>query len=165
MTASRAYANAAFEHGKDHHELDTWYTLLNALSGLKHPALHNPRISPKDMLASLTEGLVVSETQKQWLLLIITHRHTHLLSKIAQHFIAQYQDSNNIAPIDITSARPFSTQEQQQLINKMEKKLAKSLIPTFLVDPQILGGIKFSYKGRLIDLSIAKTLHQLSREI
>jgi F-type H+-transporting ATPase subunit delta len=162
---SRAYAQAAFGYARDHQDLESWYALMQQLQHLKHPAFKNPQASPVKLQKIFEEAATLSDAQSHWIRLLATHQHIHLLSRISGEFIKSYQTHQDIHPIKIITARELSTDEQSAIEMQLQQILKKTLLPSFTINSDIIGGVQVEYNGKLIDHSFAKVLNQLHTRI
>lgn len=157
---SRAYAQATFSHATALNALDNWHEKMLLLRDLKHPALKNP-LTSETVISTLTETLMLSEDQTQWLHTLKKDNCLHLLGKIANRFVSLVQDHRRTIPVTLTTARSLTEQEQQQFTQTIAKMFKHEVILSFSIRPEIIGGVQLEHSGKLIDLSYVKVLNQL----
>ena len=158
--ASHAYAQATFNHALTSGELNDWCEKMQLLQDIKHPALKNPFASDA-VIDCLANSLSLSDSQTQWLHSLKKDKCLHLVGKIANHFIKQYQHSQQVTPVILITARRLTEQEQSQFQHKLTDMFKHDINLQFAVNPAIIGGVQLEHSGKLIDLSYAKVINQL----
>ncbi|MCP8352184.1 ATP synthase F1 subunit delta [Candidatus Synchoanobacter obligatus] len=161
---SRAYAKAAFDTALETQALDEWLRLIELLKETAHPALKNPQVAAGDILRIFTEALAPTATQSRWLALLAKHRHIHLLPNICKHFVALAQKKQAITPVTVVTARTPTAAQKKNILAQIERSVPNQIDCSFVVKPEILGGIQIELNGKRIDMSIAATLNQLHTE-
>lgn len=68
-------------------------------------------------------------------------------------------------PATFTTAVPVDPAEQARIVTEVEKALAATLSPTFVVDPEILGGLVVRIQDTVYDQSIATSLNRLGHSL
>jgi len=64
-----------------------------------------------------------------------------------------------------TTAVPLDAAEQQRIVAEVEGALAATLAPTFVVDPEIVGGLVVRIEDTVYDHSVATSLVRLGRSL
>lgn len=64
-----------------------------------------------------------------------------------------------------TTAVPVDPAEQARIVADVEKSLAATLSPTFVVDPAIVGGLVVRIQDTVYDQSVATSLERLGRSL
>lgn len=64
-----------------------------------------------------------------------------------------------------TTAVPIDPAEQARIVADVEKSLAATLSPTFVVDPAIVGGLVVRIQDTVYDQSVATSLERLGRSL
>ena len=67
--------------------------------------------------------------------------------------------------VDVTSALPLSDQEEQKIMQEMQKIIGGECNINFQIDPSILGGLIIKAGDRVIDGSIARQLKSMQKSI
>lgn len=160
---SRAYSKAAFDFALEHQELDAWFSLCLKLKSLSHKAFTNPTLG-SEKLWSVFEDLKPTQGQRNWLDLMIQHKHLRLLPEISRGFITHYHEYLNIVPVHVTTATPLESEAQETLSSKLKKQLNSEVVVDFSINPTLIGGVQFEIHGKLIDHSLALVLKQIHTE-
>lgn len=64
-----------------------------------------------------------------------------------------------------TTAVPVDAAEQARIVAEVEKALAATLSPTFVVDPEIVGGLVVRIQDTVYDQSVATSLERLGHSL
>lgn len=171
-TIARPYAKALFDLADKQHQIESW------LSGLKELAwaVQQPQV------VALVEDTASGSTQKAESLLGLLSDSSVAQNEIFRNFVqvaamekrlpvlpeiyAQYQDlalsRNNAKKAVIYSAFEISDKEQQQqIIEDLEKRLNTRLDAAFETDSSLIGGVKVEVGDQVLDLSVQGKLQKL----
>lgn len=163
LRTSRAYGKAAFDYALENKALKSWYALCESLQGISHKALSNPTLTADDLWPVFKE-LDLSEAQTEWLELMMTQHHLKLLPQAAQYFIEHYQKHEGITPVRVITAHDLKATQKTTLTKSLKKQLKTDVVVEFLTNPELIGGVQFEIRDKLIDNSLALTLRQLHSE-
>lgn len=70
-----------------------------------------------------------------------------------------------VAPGTVTTAAALAESEKQSLNAALNAFTGKTLRLTFVVDPKVLGGVRFASGDTLVDNTLAASLHRLKRTL
>lgn len=73
--------------------------------------------------------------------------------------------NNNKIKVKFTTAIDIDEDLRLNLIKKAEEITKKDVLPIFIIDPKILGGVIISYENTVIDGSLKNKLQNLNKEI
>jgi F-type H+-transporting ATPase subunit delta len=97
--------------------------------------------------------------------LLITKGREGFLPEIANAFINQYKEYNNIQVIKLTTAAPISDTMRDSIIGQIKKSAGYEKIEVEeKVDPDLIGGFVLQVGDQLVDASIAYDLKEVSRQ-
>ncbi len=96
-----------------------------------------------------------------FLLLITEKRRENLIFVINDEFYKIYNASHNILPITITTANALDSNLSDTIITKLNEWTEKNVVPTYLVDKSIKGGIKVKIEDWVFDASLKTKLQSL----
>ncbi|WP_181346775.1 F0F1 ATP synthase subunit delta [Thalassobacillus sp. CUG 92003] len=170
---AKRYADALFQLGDEHSQLDQFETELRTLRAVLQDNkkfvtfLKHPRISVDKKKQLISEAFqsfspVIINTLK---LLIDRHRE-EIFPELAEQFIARMNDAKGIAEADVYSVRELGEEEKKQVSTVFAQKLGKkTLLLNNIVDPSLLGGIKLRVGNRIYDGSVSGKLERIERKL
>lgn len=104
----------------------------------------------------------VSETQN-CLKVIIENGRFAEFGEILQEFVHIYHQKNNIIEVEVQSAQNLSAVQMKRLEAILEKNLNKKVLVSYLVKPEIIGGLKVKYGSNMVDDSILGKLNRIEQ--
>jgi F-type H+-transporting ATPase subunit delta len=90
--------------------------------------------------------------------ILAERRLIHLIFKIHESYLADYDEHYGIERVEAISAIPLSIEQLEKLKSKLEKVTGKQIIVTNTIDSSILGGMKLRYGGVQLDGSVKTRL-------
>lgn len=129
--------------------------------------LSNPRI-PISEKNEVLDGIFKNKIHPYLLsiLKILTESgDASLISLCSAEFSKCYYKEKNILLVTAISAVELNDDQKQGIINKLEKKMNKSIILENKVDQTCIGGIRLTYHGNMIDSSIKNRLKKLQNDL
>lgn len=173
LRVARRYASALFRAALNANALQRVSEDLQRLQQMMQASdalrtfLHSPLI-PRDRKKQRLQELFSPEFQPltlQFLALVVEKRRETLLEAICEEFVRLYEAHHGIARATIYSAVPLTPDEQQSLLRKLESSTGKQIIPTFEVDPTLIGGVRVRIGDYQIDGSIRGALERLHEHV
>lgn len=167
-----AYAEAWFEVSADKRAEDIVFEEVNVLlKGIENiDVLWNNMSSPivdETTKLSILEDMVkkakLSKITSDTLNLIASNGRLELLPLILKEFIKLYHLNKGIIDIEVESAISLTPQQESKLQTVLEKKLKKDVAINYLLNPNVLGGLKISFDSYLIDDTVQTKLNQIKR--
>ncbi|SDV48524.1 F0F1 ATP synthase subunit delta [Chitinasiproducens palmae] len=166
-TVARPYAEAAFSVAEKG-DLNVWSDGLRQLAELVRlpevaEASSNPRISRRqiaDLLLTAVKPAPGAELKNFVEMLVDNHR-LALLPEISVQFDALKNSSEGVADAEIRSAFPLEGAALTSLVAALERKFARKLRPTVVVDPSLIGGVSVKVGDELLDTSVRARLAQM----
>ncbi len=171
-TIARNYAEALFELGERSGQTTRYAELIDALAGAVEttPAvqriLMSPRV-PKPAKARLL-GAALRDAPREFVLFLqalVKRRRQQLLREIATAYYALLDLKLNRVRAGVTLARPADEALQRSIAEALSRQLGKEVLPSFSVDPEILGGAIVRVGERIHDGSIRRRLTKLRRHL
>lgn len=166
--AARRYAQAAFDAAKAARAIPSVESDLKAISGIfeSDPKLRNFILSPdiprdRKHLAFDTAFRDANPLTKQLLKVMIDKRRESLMGVMASEFEVLRREYETTIRAVITSALPLSEDEQIRIIVKMGQSLDRKIEPQFKIDPGLVGGVRVTYEGYVLDGSVRGTFRRL----
>ena len=97
---------------------------------------------------------------------LIVDKHRHIL---LPYFVKELQHFLNVAAnqmeAEVTVSLDFDDRLKRHLIQQFETKIQKKIQPTFVKDPDILGGFKIKIENTIFDGSVNNALNKFKRLI
>lgn len=167
------YAKSLLDISKEKGNLDEvksdMTAVLETLSGSKELSnlLANPIVPSKDKKEVLSKVFSnQSETSRNFLLFVTDKGREGVLGEIASRFIKTYDKLKGIARASVTSAIPLNEASMATIKRYLSGALGVDQIELETkIDPSIIGGMLIRYEDKLLDLSIAKELREIRKEI
>ena len=75
----------------------------------------------------------------------------------------RYKEDRGIIDVRITSAMPLSEENKARLKSAIENKTGKSVLPTFIVDESLIGGLRVDTDGMSYEASLSYHLEELRK--
>lgn len=125
--------------------------------------LTTPLIS-KELQIKLVNELKNAGIIKELLNLIkilLEQRHFQYFHEIVKEFQLIYQKKQNIKFVIITTARVLSNEIYDKIHDRIADKFSSNVILFKKINPDLIGGIKIEYDGKIIDNTIKKQLKEL----
>lgn len=171
--ASKRYAEAllslAFEKNALE-EVKADMDLVKATCSESHELdllLHSPIIKADKKMSVLVSVFQnnISELSLSFLKLLAQKGREMLIIQIADAFKEAYRAHKGIVSVEVTSARPLSTDERKEIQAKFSASGYNQIELKEAVDASLIGGLKVRLGDRLIDFTILKQLHNLEKQV
>jgi len=172
--ASR-YARALVDVVMEHHiDGDAARQQLRAMVDVVHDSLElrrvweSPAVPPEQKRAVLDAiaAKVGAVTQiRNFMAVIIDHRRIGMLDDIVRVFESELDSELGFAEVQVSSARPLSPQEQSQVELRVNQISAKRIRATYVVKPELLGGVVVRVGDTIYDGSVRGQLEKMRQEL
>jgi F-type H+-transporting ATPase subunit delta len=172
-TIARNYAETLFDLGERGGQTARYAELMDALAGAVEttPAVQSVLMSPRvpkvekaRLLGAAFQGNVPREFVLFLQALVKRGRQT-LLREIAAEYHTLLDLKLNRVRAGVTLARPADEALQQSIAQALSRQLGKEVLPSFTVDPEILGGAIVRVGERIHDGSVRRRLTKLRRHL
>ncbi len=166
---STALINAAVEENK----VDkTYQDLLFINETIKTNSqlsafLYNPVIRPEDKCDAVKQlfSSHIEKTSLDFILMLIENRRLNVIEEIVNQYSIAYNKHMNIIKPQIISAIELNEEQKNRIINKLETKLNKKIIPEYQVVPDIIGGLIVEIEDKTIDCSIKTKFEVMKKQL
>ena len=165
MTGAQEYGKALFliteEDGKTERVLADIKTAKAVFE--KNPEYANlldtPAL-PKDERVGLVDKAFsgLDESLVNLIKIVAERRIAHLFGKIADEYLALYDESRGIERVEAVTAVALTDAQKKALTEKLGRLTGKTVIVRNTVDRSILGGVKLRYSGVQLDGSVKTRL-------
>ncbi len=170
---SNRYAAALFDLALEKNCIDEYYQdvelVYNVVSSDKEivAVLEHPRISGDDKLNILKNtfsGKISEDVIGFFHVVFRKNRESELLN-ILSAFIKKAEAYKGIAYATVESAEELSQDTLAKIEEKLSKNLSKQVKVEAKVDPELLGGLKISVGGHVIDSTIKSQISKLKKQL
>jgi len=170
---SRRYAKALFALAKDAAAVSPTAEELARLAGLAaepsvSTVLGSPLLSPAhrlDFARTLAHEATASPLLTRFVCLLADHQRLAELPAIHRYFQQLLDQDLGRVRVTIRSASALSAQQQTELVATFATITGKHVVPTIVVDPELLGGVVVEAAGKVYDGSVRTQLARLAKEL
>ena len=129
--------------------------------------LQSRRISPAGKMKILKKVFmdILSDLELELLNHLLEEGHIQLLVAVIKKFGFITQSVKTSLKVSISTAEQMNPEELSNIVRIIEQKLGKKVDAEALVDPEILGGVKFRIGNTIVDGSIATRLQKLGNSL
>lgn len=172
-TIARSYAEALFELGRQHGQLEEFDAALALVTSTleSDPRLRlfldTPKVEPEEKKRVLTEALSgeVAPLVLNFIKVVLDKGRQRIFPQIAREYRALLDESLGRVHADVTLARKPDEGMEREIADQLSEALGKTVVPTIHVDPNIIGGIIVRYGDRVLDGSLRRRLVTLRRHL
>lgn len=172
VTIARNYAEALFALGERSGQTARYAELIDALAGAVEttPAVQGVLMSPRVPKAAKARllGAALSDAPREFVLFLqalVKRGRQQLLRPIAAEYMALLDIKLNRVRAGVTLARPADEALRRSIAEALSRQLGKEVLPSFSVDPEILGGSIVRVGERIHDGSLRRRLTKLRRHL
>jgi len=166
---AKRYAKALFLIGKERNILDD---VSRDLSVYAKALTENqdfcyffdsPEVSRKEKEKKIEElfGKSFTEIFQNFLLIILKKGRQNLLLEVADAFNDELDIHHNRVKANVTSSIELTPEMQKEIQKQLEKQLEKEVILISDVDATLMGGLRITIEGKVIDGSVRGQLHRM----
>jgi F-type H+-transporting ATPase subunit delta len=172
VTIARNYAEALFALGERSGQTARYADLIEAVAGavettpVVQSVLMSPRV-PKAEKARLL-GAALRDVPREFVLFLqalVKRGRQQLLRPIATEYMALLDIKLNRVRAGVTLARAADESLQRSIAQALSRQLGKEVLPSYSVDPEILGGSIVRIGERIHDGSLRRRLTKLRRHL
>jgi len=129
--------------------------------------LQSRRISPAEKMKILKKVFmdILSDLELELLNHLLEEGHIQLLVAVIKKFGFITQSVKTSFKVSISTAEQINPEELLDIVRNIEQKLGKKVDVDTVVDPEILGGVKFRIGNTIVDGSIATRLQKLGNSL
>ena len=129
--------------------------------------LQSRRISPAEKMKILGKVFmdILSGLELELLHHLLEEGHIQLLVAVIKKFGFITQSVKTSLKVSISTAEQINPEGLLDIVRNIEQKLGKKVDADALVDPEILGGVKFRIGNTIVDGSIATRLQKLGNSL
>ena len=129
--------------------------------------LQSRRISPAEKMKILKKVFmdILSDLELELLNHLLEEGHIQLLVAVIKRLSFIAESVKTSLKVSISTAEQMNPEELSNIVRIIEQKLGKKVDAEALVDPEILGGVKFRIGNTIVDGSIATRLQKLGNSL
>lgn len=168
-TIARPYAEAAFSQALDEGALAEWSVFLGNLKlvvadeNMRH-VINNPRLDDQQLSELIIElcGEAVSQSQKNFIKIIVDAERVSLASEIAGHFEQHKAAAEGMSEVDVISAYKLDENQLNTISQAIANRLGKKVDINASEDKDLIGGVIIRAGDAVIDASVKGRLKELT---
>jgi F-type H+-transporting ATPase subunit delta len=171
-TLARPYSKAAFEFAVANGDLEEWSTGLKIAAAVTQQTplikiLTSPNTTTQQKSAAVLDvcGESLSVACQNFITVLSESRRLQLLPRVSQQFHVMKDNHEKVIDVNVTSARKLDTEQQQQLIDVLSKKLERHVNIQVALDKSLLGGVVIRAGDIVIDGSVRGRLAKLAESL
>lgn len=170
---SRRYADALFELALERNRVDEFdeevKTVYGSITEDKEfcSVLNHPQLSGDEkfaMLESVFKGKVSDDILGLFNLVLRKNREAELV-EILSVFTDKVRQYKRITTAYVASAKPLSEKQLKEIKDKLSQNMNKQVNIEAIVEPELIGGVKISVDGLVIDGTIKKQISELKKQL
>lgn len=129
--------------------------------------LETPRVTPDQKKAALQQALGgrAPEMFVRFVMVLTDKRRQALLPEIAAAYRDLVDERMGRVRVQVTISHAPDAALQAEIGNALADRLGKTVIPTFAVDPELLGGMVVRVGDQILDGSVRTRAAQLRRRL
>ena len=171
-TIARNYAEALFELGERSGQTTRYADLIDAVAAAVEstPAVQGVLMSPRVPKAEKARLLAAAlpDVPREFVLFLqalVKRGRQQLLRELADQYHGLLDVKLNRVRAAVTLARPADEALRRAIAEALSRELGKEVLPSFSVDPEILGGTIVRVGERIHDGSIRRRMTKLRRQL
>ena len=176
LIIARNYAETALELARrtgGEAEVDSYGLALEEVAALLRDEprirqfLETPRVTTEERKRAIRASFQgrVPEPLLRFLLVVVEKRRQALLEEIAAEYAVLVDERRGRVRAHVTVARAADPALQKEIVASLEKRLGKTVVPTFHTDPALVGGVLIRVGDQLYDGSIRRRIAGLKRRM
>jgi F-type H+-transporting ATPase subunit delta len=129
--------------------------------------LETPQVRPEQKKEALRQALAgrAPELFVRFVMVLVDKRRQTLLPEIAQAYRALVDQRMGRARVDVAISHAPDEALQAEIQRALEVQLGRTVIPTYRVDPELLGGMVLRLGDEILDSSVRSSAAQLRRRL
>jgi F-type H+-transporting ATPase subunit delta len=173
VTIARNYAEALFALAEKSGRTEAYATLMDAVAGgiaaapSVQAVLMSPKVTKAQKSALLADALQGSAPKEFVLFLqsVIRRGRQGLFDLMATEYLGLLDLKLERVRASVTTARPADEALRQKITARLTEVMGQQVLPHFVADPGILGGIVVRVGDRVFDGSVKRRMAVLRRAL
>jgi F-type H+-transporting ATPase subunit delta len=166
-TIARPYAEALFKAAAPG-ELETLSTQVQSIADVAGNAevrqfADNPKISAEQVFEVITAVVKapLADAAKNLLRAVIDNGRLSAFGAIASHFHELVNARSGVSDATVFSAFEITPAQLSDVMVALEKRFARKLNPSVVIEPSLIGGIRVVVGDEVLDTSVKARLEQM----
>ena len=168
-TVARNYAEVLVTLAQQAKDLDSWGAFMNEVAEActsderLRRFLESPRVTAahKSKIIGAAFGTLLPAKLVKFLQAVVMHRRQHLLTEIAIEYHAQVDTLTGRVHAQVQVAREPDAERKAAIAKQLARITGLEVVPHFVVQPRILGGVVVKIGDTVMDGSVARRLATL----
>jgi F-type H+-transporting ATPase subunit delta len=119
----------------------------------------------RDLIEKLASQMGLSQTTRNFLIVVASHGRLQMLRSIGDAFQAAIDQQRGIAPAEVVSAVELTDEQRSEFEAQVASLTGKKARCAYRVDPAILGGAVLKIGSSVYDGSVAGQLQRLGAKL
>ena len=98
-------------------------------------------------------------------MLLIEANRTDALCEVLNQYEKSYNENNNIVKPIIISAIELNEQQKNKIVEKLQNKMIKTILPEYQINPEIIGGLVIELEDKTIDCSLKTKFENMKKQL
>lgn len=142
--------------------LDTITVDKEILKILTHPDINGE--DKMDILVQAFNDITDDDIMGLFSVIIRKNREKQIVD-ILKIFLEKVKKYNGISDAVVESAIPLSSEKLKIIENKLTNKLNKQVVAKSVVVPELLGGLRISIDGHILDKTVKRQLEDMKKQM
>jgi F-type H+-transporting ATPase subunit delta len=128
----------------------------------------SPAVLPEQkraVLDAIAAKIEAAKPIRNFMAVIIDHRRIGMLSDIVRVFETQLDAQLGFEEMQVSSARPLSTEEQRDVEARVERMTGKKVRASYSSNPELLGGVVVRVGDTIYDGSVRGRLEKMRQDL
>lgn len=141
--------------------------VIDTISGELGSVLENPSVK-KNIKLEIIDDVFAKKTDKKlvnFIKVLVEKDRINLLPEIFEYSSQLYDEANNIKSVEIVSSYELDEETKEKVVDKISKKLNKSIKPKWTVSEDIIAGLVIKYDDTVFDSSLKTRIENLRKDI
>ncbi len=173
IKAAKKYSNALLQTAISENKTEKVYNdiLFAAETINTNNELANFLLSPvvkiedkKDVIKKIF-AVHIDRTTLDFLYLLTDKNRLNALNEIVNRYTNSFNEINNIIKPSIISAVELNDEQKLKVTEKLQSKLMKKIVPEYIINPDIIGGLIIELNDRTIDCSIKAKFENMRKQL
>ena len=166
---SDRYAEALFSLAVENNAIDRYEEqvklVLDVISGDKEimKILTHPDINGEDKMNVLTQAF--KDSVDDDISVIMRKNRENQITGILEIFLEKVKSYKGISDAVVESAVPLSPEKLKVIETKLANKLNKQVVAKSVVVPELLGGLRISIDGHILDKTVKRQLEDMKKQM
>ena len=128
---------------------------------------YSPIISQADKTEIISKlfSVHIEKITLDFLLLLIEANRTDALCEVLNQYEKSYNENNNIVKPIIISAIELNEQQKNKIVEKLQNKMIKTILPEYQINPEIIGGLVIELEDKTIDCSLKTKFENMKKQL